>query len=297
MGERSGHVRPRIRHAVARHRGGPRALLAVAALAVLADPLVFERSIEHLLVGHSILLLVLLLVALLLGRHGGEATERDGPPSPPQSFVPALGFALLTPLYDAVVRAGLRERSFRSRLIEQAAIRPGDRVLDLGCGTGTLLQWMDGRQPAARYTGVDADADVLDRARCKLAGAATPIQLDRARADALPYADAGFDRVVSSLFFHHLERDAKQRVAAELLRVLRPGGELHIADFGRPRNGLMRALFVPVQLLDGFGCTRDNVAGRLPGLLAEAGFRAVAERQRIDTAFGTLALYSAVRPA
>ena len=75
-----------------------------------------------------------------------------------------------------------------------------------------------------------------------------------------------------------------------------PGGELHVADWGRPENALMRTLFLAVQCLDGFENTRDNVAGRLVSLFEEAGFSGVRESQTFSTMLGTIALYRAVKP-
>ncbi len=91
-------------------------------------------------------------------------------------------------------------------------------------------------------------------------------------------------------------RLSKKRALAEIALVLEPGGELHIADWGRPGNPLMRAAFLPVQLLDGFQTTRDNVAGRLPELIAQAGFVGVEETKRMATPCGSLSLYRANKP-
>lgn len=123
----------------------------------------------------------------------------------------------------------------------------------------------------------------------------TGVQVDfvEGLADAPPFAGGSFDRVVSSLLFHHLTTDGKRRALSGARDLLRPGGELHIADWARPHDWLMRLAFLPVQLLDGFETTADNVAGRLPTLIAEAGFREVEETHRQRTAFGTLSLLSA----
>jgi SAM-dependent methyltransferase len=101
---------------------------------------------------------------------------------------------------------------------------------------------------------------------------------------------------VSSLFFHHLCWRDKERTARELYRVLRPGGELHVADWGYPTGPVMRAAFVTVQLLDGFANTQDNVQGKLIPLFQGAGFGNVAEARTFSTLVGTLALYRAVKP-
>ena len=108
---------------------------------------------------------------------------------------------------------------------------------------------------------------------------------------------AHFDRAVSSLFFHHLSWEVKERTAQELFRVLKPGAELHVADWGLATSVVMRGLFMFIQLLDGFKNTQDNVSGRLIALFAEAGFVEVSQRQTFGTAFGTMALYSAYKPS
>lgn len=211
-------------------------------------------------------------------------------------FVPALGYRWLTGLYDPVMRLTMREAVFKDALLRQADLQPGQDVLDLGCGTGTLTVRAAKWQPGAHLTGVDLDDAVLARARARAARAGAPIHWDRAAADALPYGAGSFDRVLSSLLLHHLPPETKLRALAEAYRVLRPGGELHVADWGRPAGPVQRMLFFAVQWLDGFANTRDHVAGRLPDLIRRAGFEAVEVSGRIRTAFGTLSLFRGARP-
>lgn len=101
----------------------------------------------------------------------------------------------------------------------------------------------------------------------------------------LPY------RVLSSLMFHHLTRENKVRSFNEVYRVLRNGGELHIADFGKPHNLLMRIASFPWRLFDG-SSGNDNLQGLLPHMMRETGFTDVRESTRYMTVFGTLSLYS-----
>lgn len=194
-----------------------------------------------------------------------------------------------------MLRALLRERRFKARLVQQAHSEAGQRVLDLGCGTGTLTIMLKRAYPGAHVAGLDGDPAALAIARAKVAAAGLAVELCAGLSSAPPFA-ATFDRVVSSLLFHHLTTDEKRRTLLAVLALLRPGGELHVADWGRPRNAPMRLAFLGVQLLDGFRTTGDNVRGDLPGLMAAAGFVAVAETAHLATAFGTLALYRAIRP-
>ena len=217
-------------------------------------------------------------------------------PSLTSDYVPALGFHWLTPYYDAVVGTTTRERAFKHALIAQARIAPGHRVLDLAAGTGTLTIWLKQHAPEAEITGVDGDLTILKLAQSKAQKAKVAVTFDRAFSTGLPYPSAHFDRAVSSLFFHHLSWADKQRTAQELFRVLKPCAELHIADWGRADNLLMRGLFLSIQLLDGFRNTQDNASGLLVNLFEEAGFTQVRQRQSFSTMYGTMALYSAIKP-
>jgi ubiquinone/menaquinone biosynthesis C-methylase UbiE len=222
---------------------------------------------------------------------GGAATEGEA------RYVPALRFRFLTRVYDPVVRVATREHDFKRRLLDQAAIEPGHRVLDLGCGTGTLAAMAKRRVPDAELVGLDGDPEVLARAREKTRADGLEVRLDEGFSTELPYEDGSFDRVVSTLFFHHLTGADKRRTAAELARVLHPGGELHVADVGRPTDPFMRALMWQIRLFDGLEQTRDNIAGSLPAIFAEAGLTEAGERDRLRTPIGTISLYGASQPS
>lgn len=210
-----------------------------------------------------------------------------------ERFVPALRFRILTGLYDPLMATVMRESDWKAELVEQAVPRDDLRVLDLGCGTGTLTARLARSRRNVDVVGVDADSSVLGRARSRLATEGVRASLVEARAEALPLGDASFDRVVSSLLFHHLTTESKRAALREARRVLKPGGELHVADWARPEDSLMRLAFVPVRLLDGFETTADTVKGALPGLIAAAGFDQVEETRRRRTVFGTLAFLRA----
>src|SRR5436190_12226375 len=188
-----------------------------------------------------------------------------------QQFVPALRFDALTRLYDPVVAISSRERGFKQRLLEHARIKDGESVLDLACGTGTLAIEVKKSRPKAKVSALDGDQRILAHAGRKAKDAGVKVGFEWGLANELPYDARSFDVVLSTLLFHHLTDEAKADAAEEILRVLRLGGRLLIADWGRPQDPLMRALFLNVQLLDGFRTTSANVSGKLPEILRDAG--------------------------
>jgi ubiquinone/menaquinone biosynthesis C-methylase UbiE len=211
-----------------------------------------------------------------------------------ESFVPALAHDRLTPLFDPFVRYTTRERRMKTRLIDQAAIGARHRVLDVGCGTGTLAIMVKRAEPGAEVVGLDGDPAILARGREKVAGEGVDVRLDQGMSFDLPYGDGSFDRVLSSLFFHHVKPDAKLRTAREIARVLRPGGELHVADFGKPADPMQAAIFGVFRRFDGEEETRDNAAGRLPEIFTEGGLAEAREcGSAMRTMYGTLRFYSA----
>jgi ubiquinone/menaquinone biosynthesis C-methylase UbiE len=216
-------------------------------------------------------------------------------PTEQRGYLPALRFSALTRIYDPVVALTSRERRFKELLVEQAAPAPGQRILDLGCGTGTLAIQMKLREPDAEVVGLDADPAMLSQAREKAERAGVELTLTEGFSNELPFEDGSFDRVLSTLFFHHLDPDPKRQTAREIARVLRKGGELHVADWGKPSDPVMAAAFLGIRLLDGFENTADNVHGELPRIFQDAGLDAAEETNRLRTPLGTLALYRAER--
>ena len=211
-------------------------------------------------------------------------------------YLPALRFSFLNRVYDPVVALTSRERRFRYSLLAGGVVEPGQRMLDVGCGTGTLACMLAGREAAADVHGLDGDADMIARCRAKAGERGLRVNFLQGRSSRLPYPDSHFDHVLSSLFFHHLGPDAKEEAFAEMLRVMKPGGRLHIADWGVPHDALMRVAFLMVQLVDGFRTTSDNVRGRLPALMSWAGFSNVMVDCRFRTMLGTLEIVRSTKP-
>jgi ubiquinone/menaquinone biosynthesis C-methylase UbiE len=209
-------------------------------------------------------------------------------------FVPALKYTFLTPAYDILIRLTIPERTFKNRLLIDAQLRPGDRVLDVGCGTGTLLLMAKRLEPNAELIGIDADPEILGIAWRKFARARVQIHLETGYATSQPFSEGSFDRVFSTLAIHHLPGDEKRRAFHEIARVLRQDGTFHLADFGPPADRTSRVISWLMEHVGG-EYVQENFRGELPAMLFDAGFTDVIAAGRFRTAFGTIELLSGHR--
>ena len=221
----------------------------------------------------------------------GDMTKND-PIQAEHDYLPAAGRDAFLPFYDpltALLGAGKAHRT----LIRQAGLADGMRVLEIGCGTGNLAIRAKRAHPGADVVGSDPDPLALDRARRKARGL-TGIRFERGYAQRLPYRDGEFDRVLSSLMLHHLDEEAKAQALAEVFRVLRPGGSLHLLDFVGHGHGVHAFL---AQRVFKRGHVADNVDDGIPRLLAAAGFDCGLASTTTHPVMGVMSGYRATRPA
>ena len=166
-------------------------------------------------------------------------------------------------------------------------------MLDIGCGTGSLVVLVKRLYPDIEIVGLDPDPKGA-RAKRKVERAELSAQFDQGFSNELPYPNASFDRMLSSFMFHHLKRDVKTKTLNEARRVLKPGGSLHVLDFGGAgprRDGFLARAFHREEQV------RDNFEGGIPALMDEAGFAESKEVADRATLYGRIAYYSASLPA
>jgi ubiquinone/menaquinone biosynthesis C-methylase UbiE len=203
-----------------------------------------------------------------------------------RTFMPAAGRDVFLPLYDPLTKL-LGFDSIQSALLRQSELQPHFRVLDVGCGTGTFAVMIKRAHPTVDVVALDPDPKALARAQRKANRAGVSIEFDRGFADALPYDNGIFDRVFSSMMFHHLRKSERESTLREIRRVLTPSGRLEFLDFassGSHAHGLLARLIHPQQLTDG-------ADARLLELLTRVGFDNPRRAGLRKTLFGAVAYY------
>ncbi|MCP5432703.1 MAG: class I SAM-dependent methyltransferase [Alphaproteobacteria bacterium] len=210
-------------------------------------------------------------------------------------YTPALGVRWLTPLYDSAIALLTRENAWRTMLAEAIDLKNGERLLDVGCGTGSLAVRLAAMRRGADVHGIDPDPDVLSRARLKAAKAGVSVAFHEGfLVESFLAGQDQFDVIASSLVFHQVPLEGKRDLLSMMRRAMQPAGRLVIADYGLQRTALMRRLFrATVQSLDGVDDTQPNADGLLPELINDAGFAGVEEARVIPTATGSISILTA----
>lgn len=221
----------------------------------------------------------------MIGKFAVWRSKSAGP------FVPATGWPIGLPWYDLLTSNLTGETRFKGHLLGECKVPAGGRVLDVGCGTGTLALRLKQLRPDVDIVGLDPDSRILAQARMK--PGATEICWQLGDACKLPFSSHTFDCAFCTLVLHHLRTEQTCQALAEIQRVLKPGSSLLLADYGAPASALARVQFLPVRLIDGWAQTRCNVQGDLPHLLDAAGFESITQSLVMPTSLGTLRCYRA----
>ena len=203
-----------------------------------------------------------------------------------RKYIPALSLKWLTPFYDSLVERPMSELHMRKDLLSQMGNLDSKRILDVGCGTGTLSFLIKQRYPSAEVIGLDGDPQILEIARSKAQNGGAEIRFEQGMSFDLPYPDASFDVILTSFMLHHLNRENKQKTAAEMYRVLRTGGQLFGVDFIQPQNLYGKAVRSIARRYERIA---DNLDGFLPIMFHGAGFKDYLETRYY--LFGIISLF------
>lgn len=197
-------------------------------------------------------------------RMRNEPKAKDGP----QTEGLTLHWAPHYDMFSTIFGLGVNRPNSRM-VVELAQIKDGESVLDVACGTGNLtLTAQRAAGPKGKVYGIDAAPEMIEFAKKKAARAGSPVVFQLGLAEKLEFPDATFDVVISRLAIHHLPDDLKRRAFAEILRVLKPGGRVLIADFKPPSNPILNHI---TSAVIGSHMMQTDI-GALPPMMKEAGF-------------------------
>ena len=188
-------------------------------------------------------------------------------------------------MYDVLVTVLTfgRARAFRDGALDLARVSPGERVLDVGCGTGELALGAKRRVGAQGVVhGIDAGEEMVANARHKAVREGLDVKFDVAAAQELPFADGVFDLVLCTMMIHHLPREGRKQAIGEMRRVLRPEGRLFIMDLAQEK-GLLASLN-PIALVHGH--KNMQVAREAETLMRDAGFSGIVAGRTASRAVG-----------
>lgn len=207
-------------------------------------------------------------------------------------YIPALRYDFLTPFYDGFISFFIAEKRIKKKVIAFTEISENDRVLDFGCGTGTLCRMISEVPVKIELVGVDTDMKILEIAKRKKVG---NFELVQYNGETLPFENDSFDKIIVTWVFHHLAIDQKIQAINEIHRTLKPGGKLVIADWGKPIGLVQKTLFTIVQLVDNFKTFKLHRKGQFPDLIKSKGFPDLKELGHEKTIFGTLYYWSSIK--
>jgi ubiquinone/menaquinone biosynthesis C-methylase UbiE len=211
---------------------------------------------------------------------------------PEAEFTPAAGRFLPTSAYDRLLVLLTREATWRARLLAALGPKPGERILDVGSGTGSFAILIKQMEPQAIVVGLDPDPDARRIAAAKAEAAG--VEIEWLAGFARDAANFGlFDKIVSSLVFHQVPLAEKSAGIEAMFKAARPGGRILIADYAMQRSWLMRQAFKIVQSADGRTNTQPNADGFLERELARICGTPLVASWGLDTPTGRISMFNA----
>jgi 2-polyprenyl-3-methyl-5-hydroxy-6-metoxy-1,4-benzoquinol methylase len=204
----------------------------------------------------------------------------------------------LSPLHGAAHAFMTCERTWQRALVREIDPQPRDVILDAGCGNGTLAILLKQACPSASVHGTDSDPILLTRAETRARDAGVIVHFSHGFSEGMAASAVSIrpNKLVTCMALHALPEPDKHAFLRSAFAAVEGGGQLYVADYGEQKSPLMRLAFSHVQVIDGSERTRSHAEGRLPSLIAEAGFAEVRENLSIPTPSGSISIYSALRP-
>ncbi len=209
-----------------------------------------------------------------------------------EKYIPALRFSFLTRFYDILVAWTTREVQFRSLMLNYFKLEPGATLLDLACGTGSLLQMVSQLKKDCYFIGLDGDLTILEMAKRKNVEllSANSVKFVHAFADKTGIESGSVDVISTSLFFHHLRDPVKRDVLREIKRILKNDGRFVFCDWDAPENIFEKFAFFIVRCLDGFEVTRASYTGEIETLLQNE-FPEIKKVESISVPLGRISIW------
>ncbi len=203
-----------------------------------------------------------------------------------------------SPLHGAAHSLLTCERTWQRALVREIDLQPRDVILDAGCGNGTLAILLKQACPSASVHGTDPDPIMLTRAEVRARDAGVLVHFSQGFSEGMAASAASIrpNKLVTCMALHPLPERDKHAMLRSAFAALEAGGLLYVADYGEQKSPLMRLAFSQVQVIDGSERTRSHAEGRVPDLIADAGFAAVRENIAIPTPSGSISIYTALRP-